>query len=204
MKVKKVAQKRPAGQPVPGHQITIKKQKLDTSEIGITSPRLTRQRQVHPNKVGLGHDPKRLPYDLAADVEIVRVMADAFTDYKGKPSTGLLGHIMQVHWWTKSAPRKDGGVKVTMKSYNNPNGLTIEVDGKEVFKWVQDNADLPTKFTSFLEDEMYVGAAFIKANELKPGDEVVDLGDGTIDIVRAEDEDEDFILDDDEEDIEWL
>lgn len=192
--VKKVA--------APGRKVTIKRQKVDTSELGVGHDRI-QNGQVNPNRVGLGHGHTALPYDLPVDVEIFRVMGDMFDDFKGKPINGLLGHVIELNCWTKGGkPRGKGGVKIAIKLYNHPDGMTVEVDGKEVFKWVVNREELPVKFSEVLEEVRDVGYRFATSNNLKPGDEVVEV-DGVIDIIRA-DEDEDFILDDDEEDIEWL
>lgn len=195
-KAKIVKRVRPAGSPPKGHKVTVRRQKVDTSQIGKPIDRI-KNGQVNPNRVGLGHGHHEIPYDMPVDVELFRVMGDAFTNHKGEAIDGLLGHVFECKWWTKGA--KGERVTVTMKSFQEPNGIVVEVNGKQVFKWVQNNEDLPTHFNTFLAEAREVGSRFIAANNLQPGDEVIEGADGVIDIIRADDE-----LADEEEDIEWL
>lgn len=147
-----------------------KTQKVDTSKLG---ERVAERR--HPNRSGLPHGNQELPYDLPVNIEVERVLASI----GDPPAMGLIGWIVELGCFVH------GGKNVWIKLYRDPVALVIEVDGEEVWRWVQNPDDQPVKFRQIIDKLSEEGNDFVEANDILDGDEVLD-GDipGTYEVKR--------------------
>lgn len=143
---------------------------VDMSKLG---ERVAERRS--PNKVGLPHGYQELPYDLPVMMEVERVMAEV----GDPPAMGLIGWILEVGCYLH------GHHNVWVKFYRDPVALVVEVNGDEVFKWVQHPDDKPAKLRQVIDKMSEDGGNFVAANDIEPGDEVLE-GDvpGTYEIKR--------------------
>lgn len=133
--------------------------------------------RAHPNRSGLPHGHGELPYDLPVQIEVERVLAPV----GDPPSVGLVGWILEVDCFVHDH------TKVWLKMYRDPKALAIEVDGKEVWRWIAHPDDAPVKFHEVREQAARLGNDLAEALELEPGDELLD-GElpGTYEVIRGD------------------
>lgn len=136
-------------------------------------------------------NPGELPSDLPMKLMVDRVFGQYMdSEFNEITINGLLGHTVSMDFYTKGV---GGGTFVEINLYRDPNAILIEVNGEEVHRWVEDETELPLRFSSVLDEERLVGQAFVEQVGLQPGDYV---GDGN-EIIREDDEA--LIFDDDDE-----
>jgi hypothetical protein len=135
--------------------------------------------EVNPDKVGLPHGEGELPYDLLAIIEVERVLGVVHHP-KLPPVNGLFGHIVSLDYWSLHH-------KVVIKSFRDPGGIEVLVDGKRVFLAMEDEDERHT-FPGSREAsdrQMARDSAMAEFLELEEGDEVLDGDDGEIIVKRA-------------------
>ena len=165
-------------------------------DISKVVPRLqARLKGGHENPVrvssgGEGEWPAECPVRI--DVHMVMGL---FNHDAAGPAEGLMGHIIDMDFYTKQS-------RVLIKMYRDPNALAIIVNDEEVYRWVENNDDLPVKFFSVIEDMNSKAEKWVDQVQLQPGDEVLEDEYGQPVIVRAE-QDDDPIIEEDEDDMEW-
>lgn len=149
----------------------------DTSKV---MPRLNaRLKGGHENPVrvssgGEGEWPIECPVRIDVHMVMGRFGHDSL------PTTeGLMGHIIDMDFYTK-------GQRVQIKLVRDPNSMAIVVNEEEIYRWVEDDADVPQRFFEVVEKMNHEGLAWADQVNLQPGDEVIDEGNG-LRIVRAED-----------------
>lgn len=177
----------------------------DTSLVGKDlSEQLDKTGKARPKVIGV---PGGMPMDLPIYLTVDRVMYDTENHNPARRSysRGVLGHILTLDLFTKRST-------VVLKMFNDPNAFTIEVDGEEIHRWVQNPDDLPTKLPELLAMMNAMDGRWAEMANLQPGDFVDEDEDGIPVVTRAEDiedddpileDDDDPILEDEEDDVEW-
>lgn len=127
------------------------------------------------------------PTDCPVRIDVLRVLGVWNHDEAG-PSEGLMGHIIDMDFYTKQT-------RLEIKMYRDPNAIAVNVNGDEVFRWVEKQGDLPSGPHAIREAINAKDSAWVDQVNLQPGDEVLEDDDGTPIIVRA--------ALDEEEDVEW-
>jgi hypothetical protein len=116
-----------------------------------------------------------------------------------RDAEGLMGHVVDMDFYTKQT-------RLQIKLYRDPNAIAVEANGEEIYRWIENGDDLPTKFSAVKEDLLRVGGAWVDQVDLRPGDEVIQDGDKLV-IIRedgtTESVDNDPILEDDEDEVLW-
>lgn len=150
------------------------------------------------------------PIECPVRIDVHAVIGIFEHDAAG-PAEGLMGHIIDMDFYTKSQ-------RVKIKMYRDPNALAIVVNDEEIYRWVENGDDLPVKFSEIINDMNSKAEKWVDQVQLQPGDEVLEGPLGEPVIIRAEPpvgqdtpnkelvaiEEEDPVLeDDDEEEIEW-
>lgn len=92
---------------------------------------------------------------------------------------GLMGHIIDLDFYTKES-------RVLIKMYRDPNAMTIEVNGEEVYRWIEDGDSIPVKHFEILRQMSERGQRWIEQVDLQPGDEVIEGDDGEPVIIRVD------------------
>lgn len=137
------------------------------------------------------------PTDCPVRIQVERVMG-TFRHETAGDATGLLGHIISQDFYTHGV---GAGLQVVTKLYRDPKAMVIEVDGVEVYRWIQNRDDLPSRLREQIIEEMRVGAVWAEMVDLQPGDEVLPGEvDGTYTIIRY---DEELPLEEDDDEIIW-
>lgn len=138
-------------------------------------------------------EPGTLPVDLPMHLIIERVMGIfGLDDQPTHEVHGLLGHSIGMDFYTKGI---GSGTFVEINVYRDPNAIKIEVNGEEVFRWVEDGSELPLRTHDAIDELRRVGGEFVDQVDLQPGDFV---GPGN-EITRATDDDDEVLVFDDEE-----
>jgi len=138
-----------------------------------------RENPVRVSSGGKGEWPAELP----VRIDVAMVLGEWKHDVAG-PSEGLMGHIIDMDFYTKQS-------RVKIKLYRDPNAISILVNDEEVYRWMENSADLPVKFFEVVSDMNAKAAKWVDQVDLQPGDEVIQDGDEII------------IIRDEEDDIEW-
>jgi hypothetical protein len=94
-------------------------------------------------------------------------------------AVGLMGHIIDLDFYTKES-------RVMIKMYRDPNALSIEVNGEEVYRWIEDGDTIPIKHFDILAQQSERANRWIEQVDLKPGDEVIEGDDGQPVIIRVD------------------
>jgi hypothetical protein len=101
-----------------------------------------------------------------------------------------MGHIIDMDFYTKQS-------RVLIKMYRDPNALAIVVNDEEIYRWVENDDDLPVKFFEVIADMNSKAEKWVDQVQLAPGDEVFEDEYGQPVILREGANDVSFPIDDD-------
>lgn len=169
-------------------------------DVGWVVHRINANLKQRPNERyrALSGSPGEMPPDLPVHLFVERVMAKMPTEYG--ETLGLLGHTMDMEFYTMGV---GGGQTLTVKLYRDPVAIAVYMDGEELYRWVQDDGDLPSTVAGVIAEQVRKDGEWVAQVDLKDGDFVHD--DGTIEreddeLLEFDDEDELLPVDEDEDD----
>ena len=158
-------------------KLPIRAQAVDTSKV---LPRIegrlkNGEKRVYAASTGVGE----WPLDSLVRLEVQRMIG--VWEHSELPSVeGLMGHVIDLDYYCQSN-------RVTIKSYTDPPGLIVEVNGEEVWRWFE-NPDWRPSGKAAIAESIRRDGEFIAAADLRPGDECVEGEHGEVIVIRADEE----------------